>query len=92
MNHFAVQVEDFDELDELDELEVHEQPQANGAKIGQLIDHGMTKIIYFRDPENNSVEFFFNTTQPAEEGLAMMRAFRPYEVRVRRRVLDILCR
>ena len=33
----------------------------------------MTKSVYFRDPDGNRVEYFFNTTETAEEGLAMMR-------------------
>jgi hypothetical protein len=34
----------------------------------------MTKSVYFFDPDGNRVEFFFNTTDTAEEGLALMRA------------------
>jgi hypothetical protein len=34
----------------------------------------MTKSVYFFDPDGNRIEFFFNTTDTAEEGLALMRA------------------
>ena len=69
LNHFAVQIGDMDEL-----KEVHRRLKAHGAEIDHLTDHGMTKSVYFRDPDGNRIEFFFNTTETAEEGLAMMRA------------------
>jgi len=68
LNHFAVQIEDMDEL-----KEVHRRLKSDGAQIDHLTDHGMTKSVYFRDPDGNRIEFFFNTTETAEEGLALMR-------------------
>jgi hypothetical protein len=34
----------------------------------------MTKSVYFFDPDGNRIEFFCNSTETAEEGLALMRA------------------
>ena len=69
LNHFAVQIEDMDEL-----KEIYLGLKDHGARIDHLTDHGMTKSVYFRDPDGNRIEYFFNTTETAEEGLAMMRA------------------
>lgn len=69
LNHIAVQIEDMDAL-----KEVHRRLKSYGAHIDHLTDHGMTKSVYFRDPDGNRVEYFFNTTETAEEGLAMMKA------------------
>ena len=69
LNHIAVQIENMDEL-----KEVHRRLKSCGAPIDHLTDHGMTKSVYFRDPDGNRIEYFFNTTETAEEGLAMMRA------------------
>ena len=69
LNHIAVQIENMDEL-----KEVHRRLKSCGARIDNLTDHGMTKSVYFRDPDGNRIEYFFNTTETAEEGLAMMRA------------------
>lgn len=69
LNHIAVQIEDIDEL-----KEVHRRLKSHGAHIDHLTDHGMTKSVYFRDPDGNRIEYFFNTTETAEEGLAMMKA------------------
>ena len=69
LNHIAVQIENLDEL-----KEVHRRLKSCGAHIDHLTDHGMTKSVYFRDPDGNRIEYFFNTTETAEEGLAMMKA------------------
>ena len=69
LNHIAVQIENMDEL-----TEVHRRLKSYGTHIDHLTDHGMTKSVYFRDPDGNRVEYFFNTTETAEEGLAMMKA------------------
>ena len=69
LNHFAVQIEDIDEL-----TEIYQRLKEHGATIDHLTDHGMTQSVYFFDPDGNRIEFFFNTTDTAEEGLALMRA------------------
>jgi catechol 2,3-dioxygenase len=69
LNHFAVQIEDVDELQE-----VYQHLKAHGVPIDRLVDHGMTKSVYFFDPDGNRIEFFCNSTDTAAEGLALMRA------------------
>ncbi|ETX07153.1 VOC family protein [Candidatus Entotheonella palauensis] len=69
LNHFAVQVEDLDEL-----KEVYQNLKAHGVTIDRLVDHKMTQSVYFFDPDGNRIEFFFNSTDTPEEGLALMRA------------------
>lgn len=69
LNHIAVQIENIDEL-----KEVYRRLKSCGTRIDHLTDHGMTKSVYFRDPDGNRIEYFFNTTETAEEGLAMMKA------------------
>ncbi len=59
----------------MDELkEIYQRLKDDGAEIDHLTDHGMTKSVYFYDPDGNMIEFFFNTTDTAEGGLALMRA------------------
>jgi catechol 2,3-dioxygenase len=69
LNHFAVQIENLDEL-----KEVYERLKANGVTIDRTVDHGMTGSVYFFDPDGNRIEFFYNMQETAEEGLAIMRA------------------
>jgi catechol 2,3-dioxygenase len=69
LNHFAVQIEDVDELQE-----VYQHLKAHGVPIDRLVDHGMTKSVYFFDPDGNRIEFFCNSTDTAAEGLALMRS------------------
>jgi catechol 2,3-dioxygenase len=69
LNHFAVQIEDLEEL-----KEVYQRLKANNVKIDRTTDHGMTGSVYFFDPDGNRVEFFYNMCDSAEEGLALMRS------------------
>jgi catechol 2,3-dioxygenase len=69
LNHFAVQLEDFDAL-----KEAYQHLKAHGVTIDRLVDHKMTQSVYFFDPDGNRIEFFCNSTDTAEEGLALMRA------------------
>ena len=64
LNHFAIQVGDMDEL-----KEVHRKLK----DIGMDIDHGMTKSIYFADPDGIDIEVFYDVYATNEEGLAVMR-------------------
>jgi catechol 2,3-dioxygenase len=68
LNHFAVQIEDLAELKEFYQL-----LKESGVTIDRTVDHGMTSSVYFFDPDGNRVEFFCNTHETAEEGLASMR-------------------
>jgi catechol 2,3-dioxygenase len=69
MNHFAVQIEDLDEL-----KAIYQRLKDQGVPIDRTVDHGMTASVYFFDPDGNRVEFFCNTCETAEAGLAMMRS------------------
>ncbi len=67
LNHFAVQIADLDELKEL-----YQVLKDNGVQVDRAVDHNVTASLYFFDPDGNRIEFFFNKTATAEEGLAMM--------------------
>lgn len=69
LNHFAVQIEDLQEL-----KEVYDRLKAYGVQIDRTTDHGMTGSVYFFDPDGNRVEFFYNMCETDEEGLALMRS------------------
>ena len=69
LNHFAVQVEDINDL-----KEVYDQLKDSGASMDSNTDHGMTSSIYFFDPDGNKIEFFCNNTVTASEGLDLMRS------------------
>ena len=68
LNHFAVQVEDFDALKEF-----YHHLKARGVKADRTTDHHMTKSVYFHDPDGNGIEVFCNTHDDPAEGLAEMR-------------------
>ena len=67
LNHFAVQVADFDDL-----KEVYENLQDKGVTLDHNTDHGMTSSVYFMDPDGNRIEFFCNNQEDPAEGLAIM--------------------
>ena len=69
LNHFAVQVEDINDL-----KEVYDELKDSGASMDRNTDHGMTSSIYFFDPDGNKIEFFCNNTDTASEGLNLMRS------------------
>ena len=69
LNHFAVQVEDINDL-----KEVYDELKDSGASMDRNTDHGMTSSIYFFDPDGNKIEFFCNNTDTASEGLDLMRS------------------
>lgn len=67
LNHFAVQVADFDDL-----KEVYENLLDQGVTMDHNTDHGMTSSVYFMDPDGNRIEFFCNNQDDPSEGLALM--------------------
>ena len=69
LNHVAVQVPDFDVL-----KETYRRLKECNVPIEGLTDHGMTSSIYFTDPDGIRIEYFCNSTETAEEGLAIMRS------------------
>ena len=62
LNHIALQIEGGEE--ELKEL--YQNLKAHGAKIDRLSDHGMTRSVYFFDPDGNRLEVFCEMMEPAE--------------------------
>ena len=66
LNHMALQVEDFEMLTEyfhkLDNLHL----------VDSTTDHGMTRSIYFTDPDGNGIELFCNSQENPAEGLEVM--------------------
>ena len=68
LNHFAVLVEDIDQLKSL---------KSNLESVGyenlRTVDHGMTGSIYFEDPDGNGIEFYFDRYADPAEGLAVMK-------------------
>ena len=77
LHHVALQVEDFSALKSFYQaLKQHE------AEITGTIDHGITKSVYFRDPEGNQFELYCDE---GEDGLERIKrgeanAFTPLDM------------
>ena len=69
LNHFAFKVEDYDQLQE-----AHQRLIDNNTIIDHIVDHGMTRSVYFLDPDGIEMELFSDTFATQEEGLAYMKA------------------
>lgn len=69
LNHFAFQVEDYKALQA-----AHERLTSANAVIDHIVDHGMTRSVYFLDPDGLMMELYCNTFDTEEEGLAFMKA------------------
>lgn len=68
LNHFAVLVDDIDQLKSL-----KENLESVGYSNLRTVDHGMTGSIYFEDPDGNGIEFYFDRYEDPAEGLAVMK-------------------
>ena len=55
--HIAMVIEGG--MEELEEL--HGRLVSYGAEMGNLTDRGLTKSVYFRDPDGNRLEIYFDT-------------------------------
>ncbi|MBM3344395.1 MAG: hypothetical protein FJY56_20125, partial [Betaproteobacteria bacterium] len=51
-----------------------ERLKAANAVIDHVVDHGMTRSVYFLDPDGIMMELFSDTFDTQAEGLAFMRA------------------
>jgi len=71
LNHFAFKVESYKDLQE-----AHKRLVTAGATIDHIVDHGMTRSVYFLDPDGIKMELFANTFATEEEGLAYMQSSR----------------
>jgi catechol 2,3-dioxygenase len=69
LNHFAFQVDDYKALQA-----AHRRLVEAGAVIDHIVDHGMTRSVYFLDPDGLMMELYCNTFDTEEEGLAFMKA------------------
>ena len=69
LNHFAFKVDDYQALQE-----VHKRLIAANAVIDHIVDHGMTRSVYFLDPDGIEMELFCDTFATEEEGLAFMKS------------------
>jgi catechol 2,3-dioxygenase len=71
LNHFAFKVESYQALQE-----AHRRLVAADATIDHIVDHGMTRSVYFLDPDGIEMELFCDTFATEEEGLAYMQSTR----------------
>lgn len=69
LNHFAFQVDNYEALQE-----AHGRLIRAGAIIDHIVDHGMTRSVYFLDPDGLMMELYCNTFDTEEEGLAFMKS------------------
>lgn len=69
LNHFAFQVESYQALQA-----AHKRLVDAGATIDHIVDHGMTRSVYFLDPDGIMMELFCDTFDTEAEGLAFMEA------------------
>jgi catechol 2,3-dioxygenase len=71
LNHFAFKVENYQVLQE-----AHKRLIEANATIDHIVDHGMTRSVYFLDPDGIEMELFCDTFATEEEGLAYMKSTR----------------
>ena len=71
ISHTAMQIEGG--LDELTQL--YQRMKDRGVEIDFTTDHGLSKSVYFFDPDGNRLEIYCET-MTTEEGIDFMRAGR----------------
>ncbi|MGH8058857.1 MAG: VOC family protein [Candidatus Entotheonellia bacterium] len=71
LNHFAFKVTSYPALQE-----AHKRLVEAEATIDHIVDHGMTRSVYFLDPDGIKMELFADTFPTEEEGLAYMKSTR----------------
>lgn len=69
LNHFAFKVENYKALQE-----AHTRLVEAGATIDHIVDHGMTRSVYFLDPDGIEMELFCDTYDTEAEGLRYMQS------------------
>ena len=69
LNHFAFKIGGYTALQE-----AHKRLIEVGATIDHIVDHGMTRSVYFLDPDGIEMELFCDTFATEEEGLAFMKS------------------
>jgi catechol-2,3-dioxygenase len=68
LNHIAMQIEGG----EAELKQVYGRVVKAGARIDRTTDHGLTRSVYFFDPDDNRLEVFCEMMKP-EEGRQFMR-------------------
>jgi catechol 2,3-dioxygenase len=71
LNHFAFKVDNYQALQA-----AHKRLIEANATIDHIVDHGMTRSVYFLDPDGIEMELFCDTFATEEEGLAYMKSTR----------------
>jgi catechol-2,3-dioxygenase len=69
INHFAFKVDHYADLQA-----AFQRLTAANAVIDHVVDHGMTRSVYFLDPDGIMMELFCDTFESQEQGLAFMKA------------------
>jgi catechol 2,3-dioxygenase len=69
LNHFAFKIGGYTALQE-----AHKRLIEVGATIDHIVDHGMTRSVYFLDPDGIEMELFCDTFATEDEGLAFMKS------------------
>jgi len=69
LNHFAFKVESYQSLQE-----AHTRLVEADATIDHIVDHGMTRSVYFLDPDGIEMELFCDTFATEAEGLTFMKS------------------
>lgn len=73
LNHIAMQIEGG----EAELRQLYGRVLNAGARIDHTTDHGLTRSVYFFDPDGNRLEIFCEMMEP-EEGLKFMRESRAF--------------
>ncbi|HEV2186892.1 MAG TPA: VOC family protein [Stellaceae bacterium] len=74
LNHMAWRVESLDDLKEF-----YRRLNEKGVPIARIVDHGISLGIYFRDPDGNGIEVYYE--MPRSEWPRQERIFAPDMVR-----------
>lgn len=69
INHFAFKVDNYPALQA-----AYQRLTAANAVIDHVVDHGMTRSVYFLDPDGIMMELFCDTFDTQAEGLAFMKS------------------
>ena len=69
LNHFAFKVQSYTALQA-----AHTRLVEAGAPIDHIVDHGMTRSVYFLDPDGIEMELFCDTFATEAEGLIFMKS------------------
>ncbi len=69
LDHFAFKVESYQALQQ-----AHDRLVEADAVIDHIVDHGITRSVYFEDPDGIIMELFADSFPDQAEGMRYMRA------------------